>query len=200
MEPLVTTKQVLMWLGAIPFEKNISKRKRQLSTIFVFLCFLSQLCTFAAGMAYVIKFISINFERSLYEVCASLAFLTMMYVFVVAMFMRQKTLGIFEELSAIHAQSKTLKRTKSECEVENVSIESHSTFTFRQEHGSKEIFRSRKWKIRSHLELLLQIRYARLPCEHDLRQYSICFPWLLYERTLWQEHCISPLLLCVSSP
>lgn len=120
MEPLVTTKRVLMWLGAIPFEKDISKRNRQLSTIFVFVSFLSQLCTFAAGMTFVAKFISINFERSLYEVCASLAFLTMMYVFVVAMFMRPKTLAIFEELAAIHAKSKPLKKTNSECEEENI--------------------------------------------------------------------------------
>lgn len=106
MEPLSTAKVVLTWLGAMPCDSDSGWLKKIASITCGFFAFVAQMCGLVACLSFVIKFISTKLEQSMFAISVSLAYLSLMYMILVALYLRPQMLAIFVELSEIHANSK----------------------------------------------------------------------------------------------
>lgn len=109
MKPLATAQVVLTWIGILSGDESTSWWKERASVIFTFFAFVSLVCGFAAGVTFIVKFISIDLESSLFGISVSLAYFSVIYVILVALLLRSQIPEIFQELSEIHAASESYR-------------------------------------------------------------------------------------------
>lgn len=117
MKPLAIAQQILMWLCVLPFHSDTSSRVKVFSITFTIVAVVSQVCAFAATVAFSLKFMSIDLEQSLFANSLGVTFLSMIYIVVVLLFLRSKIPGIFEELSQIYTESKNVWRVQKDCKI-----------------------------------------------------------------------------------
>lgn len=110
MRPLKLYQHLMTWLFINSSSKATSLLKR---VVYIFLgcaVFASQLAAFAASVAFLIKFLSIDIERSLYTSFQILTSAPAAYMFVVACVSRHKINALFGSLTTICDESKRFRQ------------------------------------------------------------------------------------------
>lgn len=108
VQPFETAKKAFTLCSGLPLDRGTSWPKRSLCIIFTIVAFLSQMCAICAHIGFVVKFISINLEQSLFAISAIIILFSIAYIILVGLFLRPKMLIIFENLSEIHEKSMNL--------------------------------------------------------------------------------------------
>lgn len=106
MEPLVTNRRVMTWLCMCPAEKSASKKERIFYVAFAFTVTTTSLIFLLASVVYVMKYLLIDFEPSLYALFQAVAEVAMMNLVFVAFLMRHQIEAVFTQLSKIYRASK----------------------------------------------------------------------------------------------
>lgn len=116
MEPLVTIRQMLIWLCVFQAEEGTSKRRKHLyfaTSLFVVTILLS---IFATSVFTLLKLMSVDLEQSLYALMQTIAVFSTLNMMFNTFILRQKLKIIFEKLSEIYSERKnfikSLNRTK----------------------------------------------------------------------------------------
>lgn len=107
MEPLMTNKKVLMWLSVYPFADGASKWKKKLSILLAFYVFISQICSVVASVAFFLKFMSTDLERSLYAIFQVFACSSAAYGVGFAVVMSHEITNTIDKLSEIYKMCKS---------------------------------------------------------------------------------------------
>lgn len=105
--PLELLQKGLGWLCVFPSAKADSTIDKIARVVFTIIVFFANLCALLASATFVYKFISTDMQRSLYALLQMGSFFIMTYTIVVAFFVRDKIIGIFEKLSEIYRASMT---------------------------------------------------------------------------------------------
>lgn len=106
MEPLLTNQRVMMWLCMCPANESTSKSKIMIYTGCTFIVVtVTSLCLLFSG-SFVVNYLSIDFERSLYAVFQVSGEAAMLNLIFVGFFMRNRINAIFTQLSEIYVASK----------------------------------------------------------------------------------------------
>lgn len=106
MEPLVTTRLVLTWLWMYSDKKNSDKWKNLVQFTSGQFCLISQLLSFAGTTAFVIKFASVDLEKSLFAFMFVSGHFNAVFSISQAMLSRNKITQLFNRLSSIYRTSK----------------------------------------------------------------------------------------------
>lgn len=101
MEPLALHQQMMTWMFISSSNKNLGKFQRTMHVAIGFTIFAGLIIGIIASFAYLIKYLSIDLERSLYTTfqlttCGSAA-----YVFALACLSRHKIGALFNSLNDI---------------------------------------------------------------------------------------------------
>lgn len=105
MNPLESIQRGLHWLCVFPFQKDTTTTKKIVYIFFTLNIFFLHLCALAASAAFIIKFISIDMQRSVFALLQFGTFFSTMYSIIVAFFVREKIIGIFKKISKIYRAS-----------------------------------------------------------------------------------------------
>lgn len=107
MEPLVTNRQCLVWLRIGSPDESITQRQKQMHTTFATIVLAALFCVIVGCLAFFWKFISIDVGRSVFALLAAIVGFSALYMATVGMiWLREKICAIFDDLSAIHRDSK----------------------------------------------------------------------------------------------
>lgn len=107
MKPLVTNKRILIWLCLCSPAESTTTKKRIIYVIFSALVFSVILSVFAGYLTFFVKFVSIDFERSLFTFLLVVTLAGIMYGMIVIFFLRHQMAATFERLSAIYDASES---------------------------------------------------------------------------------------------
>lgn len=105
MEPLVTTKRVLVWLWMCPADENSSKWKKIACYIFALAIFVLNLLHIIVYIIFVTESMSIDFERSLFAAMLSIYVCGIQFITIFAFAFQQKIDHILKKLSNIYRYS-----------------------------------------------------------------------------------------------
>lgn len=106
MEPLVTSQRVLTWLWMYSDDTVSSKWKKLVQRAGGQLCLIFQLVGFAGATIFIMKFVSIDVEKSFYAFMFASGLFDSACTATQAMLSRRKITGIFTRLSKIYRDSK----------------------------------------------------------------------------------------------
>lgn len=98
VEPLLTNKTALIWLCAYETDKK-TNFAHVAFTVFVFATYF---CFLSASIAFLWKFITIDFIETLYVLIQILAALPMMKALIIMIVLRQKFRSLFENLTSFY--------------------------------------------------------------------------------------------------
>lgn len=105
MEPLSTTKWVMMWLCMYP-SKSSSTRNKTLFKLVGVTIFGINLCSVVVCIAFIWKNVTTDLIASLFALLGAATFSSSLYTIPIAFFLRNQACTIFEQLSAIYETSK----------------------------------------------------------------------------------------------
>lgn len=105
MKPLETYQRVLRLLCACPPDEQTQLWQRMLLFASGSSVFLSILCTATSSLAFVLNFIFIDLEESLWALFQFCGLTNMLYVMIISFSFRYKIKGIFDTLSTIYDAS-----------------------------------------------------------------------------------------------
>lgn len=108
MEPLATTKRVLIWLHMYPIDDNDDKTSNKwkiFSRIIIAQFFTVVSIAVIGTLTFSFKFMSIDLQKSLLALIPAAAMFNIAYNIVATIFLRYKTKRIFTHLSAIYSAS-----------------------------------------------------------------------------------------------
>lgn len=106
MKPLSTAQQMQTWLCLYPHDEASSIWEIRTHIAFAFTINAIQLFGISAGITFVLRFISINFEISLFGCMVCLNHSSVVYMNLVAFIMRNKIYVIFGDLLEIYKECK----------------------------------------------------------------------------------------------
>lgn len=113
MDALPTARIVLTWLCVYPPDVSVSNAKRKIHYIFTLIVIALQVIVFGVGLAFMLRYIMTDMAHSLFAFSVSLAHLAMIYVIIVAFFLRNEIPTIFETLQNIYNTCKIYAREKT---------------------------------------------------------------------------------------
>lgn len=105
-EPLETAQFILTSLCICPTDDTTTPSKTRFNIVFTSIVAATQFCGFATSLSYIIKFILIDFEGSLFAFLAFIGHVILIYSFMTALYLRHKIGDIFKQLTKIHENSK----------------------------------------------------------------------------------------------
>lgn len=106
MEPIVTVKQMLIWLSVCPSAKSASKSAKFGYLTFTVLVFLGEILgTFTHGI-FLIAFGSTDLKGSIFSFMGATGFFAIFYVSITIFSMRYRIRAILEQLSIIYKTRK----------------------------------------------------------------------------------------------
>lgn len=106
MEPLSTTKRMLIWLCMYPAHESSSRWRKTVYCAFGLTIFGINLFTLLVHLAFFIKFVSSDVFGSVFAFMAMDAVTAMCYTMVIAFIMRHQIQNIFEQLTKIYTNCK----------------------------------------------------------------------------------------------
>lgn len=106
MIPLRTEQKVLTWLCICPVANNTSESRKLISAIFSITVFVAISCNVIASVAYIRKFIEIDFEASLDAVHPVFGWMPLIFIFIVMHRLKHQIVEMFGALSNIYSTSK----------------------------------------------------------------------------------------------
>lgn len=101
MEPLATTKRILIWICMLPIE-NPSRRMRIARIVFVVMLFLITLFAMYTYIAFIVENVSTHLEDALLTFMTFVSCAGYIYAMIVAFFTRYRVPAIFQQLSTIY--------------------------------------------------------------------------------------------------
>lgn len=105
MQPLEKNRRKLIWLGIYPADKA-TRLEKFLYAIHAVAVFSLTFAVFSASLMFFIKFLSIDLETVLFGIWQINVFITVLSMFVIMFFLRQKLKMAFGTLSYIYSASK----------------------------------------------------------------------------------------------
>lgn len=112
MEPLVTTRLVLTWLWMYSDKKTSRKWVNFVQFTSGQFCLISQLLSFAGTTAFVIKYASVDLEKSLFAFMFVSGHFNAVFSITQAMLSRNRITQLFNRLSNIYRASEFRNITK----------------------------------------------------------------------------------------
>lgn len=107
MKPLKTTRQVLTWFFVYD-GLNSSRAQKLLYMTIVFITFAIIACHLAASAAFILEFVSMDLESSLYAMYQITAWTPALYMIIVALATRAKITALFSGLEDLYCASKLI--------------------------------------------------------------------------------------------
>lgn len=108
-QSLATAQFVLKFLSICPADESAIPSKKRAYIVFTSIVAVSQLCGLGTSLSYLIKFILIDFEGSLFAFLAFIGHAILIYSLLMAFSVRQTVASIFSKLSTIYKESKFLR-------------------------------------------------------------------------------------------
>lgn len=105
--PLPTLILVLRWFCICAPLKTTSVPTKIAYIFFTFIGFLMTMVLIGGSVTFFLKFMKIDLEEALYALCQISVHSGVLYVYIVAFFLRRKFEAIFENLSKIYRTSKS---------------------------------------------------------------------------------------------
>lgn len=102
IKPLRTTRKVLTWYCIC------TKESRKRHIIFSVVCLLANMSAVVASVTFFLKFVAVNLELSLYALFQISAYSNVVYIYTIAIILRNKVPAIFDGLATIYHQCKTI--------------------------------------------------------------------------------------------
>lgn len=106
MEPLKTNRKVMIWLCMCPAEASSSKWNKIAYKAHVALQLIFYFCGVIATLAFALKFVQTDLEKSILAIFSTAGFISSSYVIISGITLRHKIEGIFKHLSTIYKTSK----------------------------------------------------------------------------------------------
>lgn len=107
MIPLATNRRVLAWLCVYYDDEQIEKPEQLMQyRAFALFIFGMNVVGFAVSVAYFVKFVSIDFNDSLFALLQAFGGGNMIYISGITYMSRQKICNIFKTISTIYAERK----------------------------------------------------------------------------------------------
>lgn len=113
MQPLETTKHILIWIYMYPDAESSHTLlwKTATRTLFIAVQFSMTLFSIAACLTYIIKNVSTNLENCLFTIMGFIVFCGLIYTMIVAFFIRHRVPIIFDKFSSIYDDRKYRSRS-----------------------------------------------------------------------------------------
>lgn len=105
MQPLILSRQLLTW-HCLCYEKGSPVWKQLIRIVLSASAFLMNLSCVPTSILYVLKFLSVNLEESLYALFQVAACTSAAYVVAIAFRMRYRTANLFKMLEDIYNSRK----------------------------------------------------------------------------------------------
>lgn len=107
MIPLPTNRRVLTWCCVYQNDDDqTDKYEKLLRRAFALSVFGMSMIGFVVSAAYFVKFVSIDFEESLFALLQMCGECNMVYISIIVFMLRHKISGIFKTISAIYDECK----------------------------------------------------------------------------------------------
>lgn len=102
MQPLPTTRRVLMWLSMCTLDESTDAPQRRAYTVHTWAVLIINLICFTASLTFCVEFIKTDFESSTFAFMVASADSGMIYIFITAIHMRLQIDEIFNGLWTIY--------------------------------------------------------------------------------------------------
>lgn len=106
MKPLEFQQQIFTWIYLCSPDEVTSVWKKIIYFILFVIVFLGNFTSGAGALAFIIKYVSVDLENSLYAVFQLCAVGSVSYIFIAAFFLRYRINDIFKQLTEIYDTSK----------------------------------------------------------------------------------------------
>lgn len=107
MLPLEISQLIFTWTYLSSPDKGTSRWQKIIRFIAFLIVFFGNFTSWAGALAFIIKYVSTDFENSLYAVFQLCAVGSVSYILIAAFFMRSQIRDIFRGLTQIYEASKT---------------------------------------------------------------------------------------------
>lgn len=112
MKPLPTTQLMLTWFLFLENKDNSLNWWKKISRIgFTAITLVLTVCQVFATGAFALKYLSIDFQNSLYALYAFFGWTMLSYLFIVALFSRRKITLFIDKFSKVHHECKYILST-----------------------------------------------------------------------------------------
>lgn len=129
-EPLIKYREFLVWYSVYPADENTPKWKKCAHIMSsCLICFIHLIAT-ECSVAYLIKYLSVDLEKSLYAILQIVACFSAFYACIVMWLTRQKVTKMFENLSKIYNKCKTFLHENSHCLLNSTNSDDFSENKF----------------------------------------------------------------------
>lgn len=106
MEPLSTTKQVLIWLSLHPVnDSTIPKWTRIGRCILPLSLIILIMCAITVSLSFIIKFYSTNVEATIFTIVVFVVYTGLFYIMIIAFFSRYRITKLLGQLAKIYDTS-----------------------------------------------------------------------------------------------
>lgn len=106
LQPLETTQWMFVWLCVLPYKGPANRWRKLLPRIIISSMILATSCGLTASSAYIMKYITVDLEGSIYALFQICANLPLANAVVVTYFMRLKIITLFKRISDIYNMCK----------------------------------------------------------------------------------------------
>lgn len=113
MKPLKTTQRVLTWLCIYPLESNAGKWEKLMCVVFSSIVFVALSSVVFASLAFVWKFIAIDFNASMDALYPVMGWTPLINSFVMMILLNRHIVAIFQALENIYNKRKAINCEKT---------------------------------------------------------------------------------------
>lgn len=106
VQPLATSRQMLMWLSMCPADELMEASRKNAYAAYTWIIFIINLISFIASLAFCSAYISTDFDSSTLAFMLSVGELGLIYFMIAGIRMRHQIEQIFKGLSTIYDSSK----------------------------------------------------------------------------------------------
>lgn len=107
MKPLEISQRIFTWIYLCSPDEAISPWRKIMHFVSFVIVFLGNFTSWAGALAYIISYVSIDLEGSLYAVFQLCAVGSVSYILIAAFFLRFRITAIFKQLTEIYDASTT---------------------------------------------------------------------------------------------
>lgn len=106
MEPLATTRRIMVWLCMYPANESATPQQKLAYATHTSVILFFHLVSFVASLVFCVKYVSIDFNGAIFAFMIGIGELGLIYYLIVAVLMRHQIESIFSSLSTIYESSK----------------------------------------------------------------------------------------------
>lgn len=108
MKPLLSIQRSMIWACFCRENENEDKWRKRAYILFSCTSIVFSAFAFGVSVAFLVKYLSIDLEESLYAVFQIFAAILMIYTFIVGFFSKNQINVIFKSLAELHSECKFL--------------------------------------------------------------------------------------------